>query len=101
MTSSNSEWRRIAGGSTATFNVPIPSDPSFAGFTLSTRACNRYYDLGVRVPLIVARALGLAESAVSIKFGTTERLGFEGREEGMSATAVAMVIEAPNSSENA
>ena len=28
----------IAGGSTATFNVPIPSDPSFAGFTLSTQA---------------------------------------------------------------
>lgn len=47
----------------------------------------------------VARALGLSENAVSIKFGTTERLGFEGREEGMSATAVALVVESPNSSE--
>ncbi len=39
----------------------------------------------------VARVLGLPEQRVSIKATTTEHLGFEGREEGISATAVCMV----------
>ncbi len=40
----------------------------------------------------VARALGLPEQRVSVKATTTEHLGFEGREEGISATAVCMVL---------
>ncbi|HMB70686.1 MAG TPA: 2-C-methyl-D-erythritol 2,4-cyclodiphosphate synthase, partial [bacterium] len=43
----------------------------------------------------LARALDLPESRVSVKFTTTERLGFEGREEGISATAVAQVGSLP------
>jgi len=43
----------------------------------------------------LARALRLPDSRVSVKFGTTERLGFEGREEGISATAVALVGTIP------
>lgn len=39
----------------------------------------------------VAKALGIRDSAVSIKATTTEKLGFEGREEGISAYAVCMV----------
>jgi 2C-methyl-D-erythritol 2,4-cyclodiphosphate synthase len=39
----------------------------------------------------IAAALGVEECRVNIKATTTEKLGFEGREEGMSARAVALL----------
>jgi 2-C-methyl-D-erythritol 2,4-cyclodiphosphate synthase len=39
----------------------------------------------------VAEALRKEDAAVNIKATTTEKLGFEGREEGISAYAVCMV----------
>jgi 2-C-methyl-D-erythritol 2,4-cyclodiphosphate synthase len=39
----------------------------------------------------LARILGLDEDAVSIKATTTEQLGFEGREEGISVHAVVLI----------
>ncbi len=46
------------------------------------------------IPLMVARIaedLGIAPDCVNIKAKTAERLGFVGREEGMSADAVALI----------
>jgi 2-C-methyl-D-erythritol 2,4-cyclodiphosphate synthase len=40
---------------------------------------------------IIARILGIEEEAVSIKATTTEELGFEGREEGISVHAVVLL----------
>jgi len=39
----------------------------------------------------LARALGVAVDAVGVKATTTERLGFEGREEGVAAHAVVLL----------
>lgn len=42
----------------------------------------------------LAEVMHLDVDRVSVKATTTERLGFEGREEGVSATAVALLIKA-------
>ena len=39
----------------------------------------------------LANVMGIAEDDISIKATTTERLGFTGREEGISAYAVALI----------
>ncbi|MDE7123183.1 MAG: 2-C-methyl-D-erythritol 2,4-cyclodiphosphate synthase [Alistipes sp.] len=39
----------------------------------------------------LAEAMGIAVDRVSVKATTTERLGFEGREEGVSVSAVALI----------
>lgn len=40
----------------------------------------------------LARAMGISPESVGVKATTTEYLGFEGREEGISATAVALLV---------
>jgi 2-C-methyl-D-erythritol 2,4-cyclodiphosphate synthase len=41
--------------------------------------------------MAIATALGIPVELVSVKATTTEKLGFEGREEGISATAVVLL----------
>lgn len=42
----------------------------------------------------LAEVVGIPVDRISVKATTTERLGFEGREEGVSATAVTLLIKA-------
>ena len=42
----------------------------------------------------LAEVVGIDDDRISVKATTTERLGFEGREEGVSATAVTLLIKA-------
>ena len=42
----------------------------------------------------LAEVVGIDIDRISVKATTTERLGFEGREEGVSATAVTLLIKA-------
>lgn len=42
----------------------------------------------------LARAMGIDDACISIKATTTEQLGFEGREEGVSVSAVALIYKA-------
>lgn len=42
----------------------------------------------------LSEVVGIASDRISVKATTTEHLGFEGREEGVSATAVALLIKA-------
>lgn len=41
----------------------------------------------------MARVLGINNDQISVKATTTEKMGFEGREEGISALAVVMLIK--------
>ena len=41
----------------------------------------------------LAEVIGIDVDRISVKATTTERLGFEGREEGVSATAVSLLIK--------
>jgi 2-C-methyl-D-erythritol 2,4-cyclodiphosphate synthase len=43
----------------------------------------------------IADTLGIGLDQVSVKATTTERLGFEGREEGISAQAIALILGEP------
>nr|MBA2407513.1 2-C-methyl-D-erythritol 2,4-cyclodiphosphate synthase [Chitinophagales bacterium] len=40
---------------------------------------------------VLAQAMNITESAIGIKATTNERLGFVGREEGVTAYAVALI----------
>lgn len=46
----------------------------------------------VQMRQTIADTLGIALEQVSVKATTTERLGFEGREEGISAQAIALLV---------
>lgn len=50
--------------------------------------------LSLHIPAMqqtLARVMGVEEDCVSVKATTTERLGFEGREEGISASCVCLI----------
>ena len=70
-----------------------------AGFTVGnvdvTIVCQapRLSDYIPAMREVIAYTLGIPQSQVSVKATTTERMGYEGRSEGISAQAVAMVFQ--------
>lgn len=70
------------------------------GFTISNIDCTIAMQRPKLRPHIdtmrqrLSEVVGIATERISVKATTTERLGFEGREEGVSATAVTLLIGA-------
>lgn len=70
------------------------------GFTISNIDCTIAMQRPKLRPHIdtmrqrLSEVVGIATERISVKATTTERLGFEGREEGVSATAVTLLIAA-------
>jgi len=61
---------------------------------IDATVCAERPKLNPHVPAIrqcLAAVIGISEDDISIKATTTERLGFTGREEGISAYAVALI----------
>ena len=62
---------------------------------IDATVCAEHPKLDPHIPAMqecLAKVMGCDADAVSIKATTTEHLGFTGREEGISAYAVAMII---------
>ena len=61
---------------------------------IDATVCAERPKLNPHVPAMkacLAQVMGVDEDSISIKATTTERLGFTGREEGISAYAVALI----------
>ena len=64
---------------------------------IDATVCAEQPKINPHVPAIrtcLAKVIGCDEDQISIKATTTERLGFTGRQEGMSAYAVALIEKA-------
>ena len=73
---------------------------TYKGYTISNIDCTiamQRPKLRPHIDLMrerLAEVIGIPADRISVKATTTERLGFEGREEGVSATAVTLLIKA-------
>ncbi len=88
------EWKGVSGAELLTRTVEILREVEYVPVNVDVTVCAQAPRLATyREEMIgnVARALRLPTSHVSVKFTTTEGLGFEGREEGISADAVVLV----------
>ncbi len=94
----DAEWKDATGADLLARTLAILRDSGYVPVNVDATVSAQAPKLSPHRPAMVAnlaRALRLPESRVSVKFTTTERLGFEGREEGISASAVAQVGRLP------
>jgi 2-C-methyl-D-erythritol 4-phosphate cytidylyltransferase/2-C-methyl-D-erythritol 2,4-cyclodiphosphate synthase len=95
---SDPRWRGARSGQFLEHAVGLARAAGYAIANVDLTLICEAPKIGPHRPAIraeVARLMGLAESAVSIKATTTERLGFTGRGEGIAAQAIVCVTLAP------
>ncbi len=91
-------WRGAPGRDLLARTVEILREVGYVPVNVDATVCAqspRLSPFREAMSRAMADALRLPVERVSVKFTTTERLGFEGREEGISATAVALVGRIP------
>ncbi|MDA8228897.1 MAG: 2-C-methyl-D-erythritol 2,4-cyclodiphosphate synthase [Desulfitobacterium hafniense] len=77
--------------------VKLIADLGYKVNNLDTIIVAQRPKLAPYIPLMrekLANSIGVEVSRISVKATTTEKLGFEGRQEGISAQAVVSVVEA-------
>lgn len=74
--------------------VELIATKGYSVVNIDATVCAERPKINPHVPAMkacLAEVMGIEEDRISIKATTTERLGFTGREEGMSAYAVALI----------
>lgn len=91
---SDPQWRGARSGQFLEHAVGLARNAGYAIANVDLTLICESPKIGPHRPAMraeVARLMGLAEGAVSIKATTTEKLGFTGRGEGIAAQAVVLV----------
>ncbi len=76
--------------------VALLSEKGWKVGNIDATVCAEHPKLNPHIPAMktaMAEVMGISPDDISIKATTTERLGFTGREEGMSAYAVALITK--------
>jgi 2-C-methyl-D-erythritol 4-phosphate cytidylyltransferase / 2-C-methyl-D-erythritol 2,4-cyclodiphosphate synthase len=92
---SDPQWRGARSGRFLEHAVGLAGTAGYAVGNIDLTLICEAPKIGPHRPAMraeVARLMGLAESAVSIKATTTEKLGFTGRGEGIAAQAIVCLV---------
>lgn len=95
---SDPQWRGARSGRFLEHAVSVARGAGYAVANVDLTLICEAPKIGPHRPAMraeVARLMGLAENAVSIKATTTEKLGFTGRGEGIAAQAIVLVTRTP------
>ena len=91
----SAQWEGIDSKVLLRRTVGLIADRGYVVGNVDATLCAQRPKLSPYIPLMqstLARVMGIHPDQVSIKATTTERLGPEGREEGISAYAVALIL---------
>lgn len=75
--------------------MDLLAEKGYALGNIDATVCAEHPKLNPHIPAMkacLAKVIGCDDDQISIKATTTERLGFTGREEGISAYAVALIV---------
>jgi 2-C-methyl-D-erythritol 2,4-cyclodiphosphate synthase len=95
---SDPAYKGIASTSMLQKTIEMLRTQGYEVVNLDSTVCLQTPKIAPRIPEIrrhIATVLGVDPSQVSVKATTEEGLGFTGREEGVSATAVVLVQQIP------